>query len=252
MIAVREEAVWHDVECGAYGADLGLWTELASIAAWGGERRAEVLEIGCGTGRVALHLARRGHCVTGVDLDPVLIEALAERARAAGLAVDAVATDARELDLDRRFGLVAAPMQVIQLLGEPGRARALAGIAAHLAPGGLAAFAILDGPAEPWRASPGAAAPAPDVRERDGGVCSSLPLAIEPEGGVIAVRRLRQIVSPAGQLSEAEDVVRLHELAPGQLERQGEAAGLRPRERRRIAPTDDHLGSVVVVFEGAG
>ncbi|MDX5310559.1 MAG: methyltransferase domain-containing protein, partial [Rhodococcus sp. (in: high G+C Gram-positive bacteria)] len=38
-------------------------------------RGARILDAGCGTGRVGLELARRGHRVTAVDLDPVLVEA---------------------------------------------------------------------------------------------------------------------------------------------------------------------------------
>ncbi len=46
--ATAERAIWHDAECGAYAADLALWEELAAAA--GGP----VLDLGCGTGRVAL------------------------------------------------------------------------------------------------------------------------------------------------------------------------------------------------------
>jgi SAM-dependent methyltransferase len=38
------------------------------------ERHSRVLDAGCGTGRVAAELARRGHAVVGVDADPVLID----------------------------------------------------------------------------------------------------------------------------------------------------------------------------------
>ena len=48
-------AVWHEVECGGYAADLPVWERLADAA--GGA----VLELGCGTGRVALRLASRGN-----------------------------------------------------------------------------------------------------------------------------------------------------------------------------------------------
>ena len=250
MIAVREAAVWHDVECGAYGADLAVWADLAQATGWRGAP-AEVLELGCGTGRVALHLARRGHRVTGVDLDAPLVEVLAERAAVAGLPVEAMRADARELDLGRRFGLVAAPMQLVQLLDEAGRGRALEAVAAHLAPGGLAALAILDRPARPWRAEPGDPGPAPDVRELDGWVYSSLPLAVELDGDAIVLRRLRQTVSPAGALRDAEDVVRIHQLTAERLEREAAGARLQARERREVAATDEHLGSTIVVLEAS-
>ncbi len=41
-------------------------------------RGSRVLDAGCGPGRVGAELARRGHTVVGVDVDPVLIEAAKE------------------------------------------------------------------------------------------------------------------------------------------------------------------------------
>ena len=128
-----ERVIWHDVECGGYGADLPLWRELAKQC--GGP----VLEIGCGTGRVALDLARRGHSVTGVDTDARLVAALRERAH--GLHLRAEVADARTLELPADFALVAAPMQVLQLLRDPAdRAAALASAARCLVPGGMVAI----------------------------------------------------------------------------------------------------------------
>ena len=66
--------VWHDIECGAYTADLPLWEELAAAAP------GPVLDVGAGTGRVALHLARAGFAVTALDVDAVLLAEL-ERPR---------------------------------------------------------------------------------------------------------------------------------------------------------------------------
>ena len=83
-------AAWHDVECSAYGADLPLWRELAA------ERGGPVLDVGAGTGRVALDLAARGHEVVAVDLEAELVEACAERALARSLPVTAVVADARD------------------------------------------------------------------------------------------------------------------------------------------------------------
>src|SRR5690625_3549856 len=42
------------------------------------ERNARILDAGCGTGRVGAYLARQGHTVVGVDVDPVLIAAAKE------------------------------------------------------------------------------------------------------------------------------------------------------------------------------
>lgn len=226
--------VWHDVECGAYEADLPLWEELAG----GG-----VLDLGCGTGRVALHLARRGHAVIGLDSNPDLVAAFNERA--AGLAAFAVAADARTFALDGEFDLVVAPMQLLQLFGEAGeRAGCLGCVAAHLAREGVAAFAIVEGLPDPIEGPP----PLPDTREVDGWVYSSLPIEAGIDADVLRARRLRQTVSPRGELSEELDEILLTMLDRKTLEREAEAAGLRPAGVRAVPPSADHVGSTVLLF----
>lgn len=220
--------IWHEVECGSYDADLKLWDELAS--AQGGP----ILELGCGTGRVLRHLDRRGHRVNGLDLDPALV---------AGLD-GAEVGDARDFDLGRRFGLVLAPMQLVQLLADTReRRQCLERVAAHLAPGGIAAFAIVE--AMPAVDDP--CPPLPDTREVDGWVYSSLPLDAEVGDGEIRVRRLRQTVSPRGELSEELDELTLRELDAATLETEA-AAELRPAGRRAIPATEAHVGSTVVLL----
>jgi SAM-dependent methyltransferase len=240
-----EAVIWHDVECGAYSADLAMWEELA------GQAPGPALELGCGTGRVALALARAGHRVAGLDSEAVLLETLRERARDAGLEVATHLGDASGFDLGERFGLIIAPMQLAQLFDARGRAAMLAATARHLVPSGRVALAVAVEPPSPWRAGPGSPPPTPDVRELDGWVYSSLPLGVEAEVGAIAVRRLRQTVSPEGALDEQEEIVRLHELSPEALEREGRAHGLRPVDRHEIPPTTEHIGSVVVVLEAS-
>jgi SAM-dependent methyltransferase len=239
---VSSTAVWHDVECAGYTADLAVWEALAEPV------DGPVLELGCGTGRVALHLARRGGEVWGVDADPSLVEALGARATAERLAVQSVCADVRALELDLDFGLIVAPMQLLQMLGgQAGRRAALERAAAHLAPTGRLAAAIVE--------SAGArlgrpAAALPDVRERDGWVYSSLPVAVGTSGGGLEIRRWRQAVSPDGSLSEEEHIDRLEALDAEALEAEGVAAGLRPAGRLEVAPADGYLGSLVVILEG--
>ncbi|HEX2096652.1 MAG TPA: hypothetical protein VHF50_04725, partial [Solirubrobacterales bacterium] len=91
--------------------------------------------------------------------------------------------------------------------------------------------------------------PLPDAREIDGWVYSSLPLESRIDDDAIVVRRLRQTVSPSGELSEELDEVRLRRLDASAVEHEAEAAGLRPVGRREIPATADHVGSTVVVLE---
>jgi len=231
-------AIWHDAENGSYGADLALWEELAAAA------EGPVLDLGCGTGRVALHLARRGFETVGLDLDPELIAALGERAR--GLPLRPLVGDAQSFRLEAEVGLVLAPMQLAQLLPDSAaRVECLACAASHLRPGGRIALAIVERLPAEAEGEP----PLPDVREVDGWVYSSLPLDAVDVGEEIVIQRLRQIVSPAGELSEEENEVRIRTLAAAELESEGVEAGLVPLPRRRIDPTDLHVGSTVVVLE---
>ncbi len=234
---MSEEAIWHDVECGSYSADLALWEEYAVAAA------GPVLELGCGTGRVALHLARRGHRVVGVDLDPVLIACLAERA--AGLPLAPIVADARDFQLEDDVELALAPMQMLQLLPDGfARVACLSCVAAQLRPGGRFAAAIVEHMPEPDGAPP----PLPDVREVDGWVYSSLPTEALIGGGEIVIRRLRQTVSPGGELSEEPSEVRIRTFPARQLEDEAATAGLTPVARHEIPATDLHVGSTVVVL----
>lgn len=241
---LADPVVWSDVECGSYAADLPLWERLAA------ECGDPILELGCGSGRVALHLGRLGHRVIGLDIEPALARSVSERAASEGLAVEGAVGDARALDLGRRFRLVLAPMQMAQLLaGTRELAAMLRGVAAHLIVGGTAAFALLDpGAAVPEEHEGQDANPLPDVRERNGWAFSSLPLPVRRRGGTTEVRRLRQAVSPAGELSEAMDVIRLSPLAPERLEAEARGAGLEPAGRCQIPPTEIHVGSVAVLL----
>ena len=237
---MSKAAVWHDVECGGYAADLPVWERLACAS------DGPVLELGCGTGRVALRLAARRNELWAVDADASLLEVLRARAAAQGLSVRAVCADVRALDLDREFELILAPMQLLQALGSGARRATLERAAGHLAPGGRLAAAIV----EPPPLSPdGPAAARPDVQERDGWVYSSLPAVLITGGGDLEIHRRRQAVSPDGSLSEEEHTDRLHALEADALEAEAATPGLRPAGRLEVPATDGYLGSTVVLLE---
>jgi SAM-dependent methyltransferase len=237
---VNPHVVWHDVECGSYAADLDLWRELAAAA--GGP----VLDVGAGTGRVALPLAAAGHAVTALDLDPDLLGALRERAAAAGLEIDTVAADAAGFDLGgREFALVAVPMQTIQLLGD--RAGFFASARRALAPGGLVALALADA-VEPF--DDRVDLPTPDVGERDGWRFVSQPMAVRLRPGMMRIERIRHLIGPGGERSAAEDVIELALVSASELAAEAAEHGLRAEPSRFVAPTTDHVGSEVALLRG--
>ena len=232
--------IWHDLECGAYAEDLRLWRMLAA------EHGDPVLDVGAGTGRVALDLARRGHRVTALDHDPALLGELARRA--AGLELQTVLADAREFELRTQFALCLVPMQTIQLLGGvDGRSAFLRCARRHLRDGAVVAIAIAE-MLELYDALDGTPAPFPDICERDGVLYSSQPTAIRVDRGAFVLERRREIVTADGGRSEADDVIRLDRVSPAELEREGASAGLTPDGRLVVPPTGDYAGSTVVTL----
>jgi SAM-dependent methyltransferase len=237
-----DAVIWHDVECAAYDLDLPLWRELAEQA------HGPVLDIGAGTGRVAIDLARHGYEVTAIDADPDLIHELAARARTRDLRVRTAAADARSFELGHEYALAIAPMQVVQLFGgEPGRRAALTRIRRHLRPGALFAAALAD----PFEGIPAGEVvpPMPDIRDVDGWVYASTPVAVRRERASAAIDRHRQSVSPTGEISEWVATIELDLVSAGELEAEAADCGFRARERGWIPDTAEWTGSTVVMLE---
>ena len=228
-----DAVIWHDLECGAYTADLPFWIELAR------EARGPVLDIGAGTGRVALALARAGCAVIALERDPSLARVLHRRAR--GLAVEVIVADACDFDLAAPVALVVVPMQTIHLLAD--RAAVLGCARRALAPGAILAVALLGEGVEPFELELDA-----DAVELDGVRYESAPTALRRDRGSVLIERRRSKIAGGGGSHTHEDVVRLHELDAQTLGREAAAHGLVALSVHRVAPTREHAGSEIALL----
>lgn len=233
------EAVWQLVESCGYTADLPVWSGITESA-------STVLDLGCGIGRVARHLARSDRPVFGVDREPILVTEL--NRLSAGEPVTAFTGDVTALDElqlpSERYDAVIAPQQLLHIVGgEVSRQNLLDGVRERLQPDGLAAFAFSE-----W-ASEGSheVAVMPDVREVGDWVYASRPVAVEDDGELLTITRLRQVVSPEGRFEESEDRITLDRLDRDLLASELAEAGLQAFRTIDVPETDQHIATVIVV-----
>lgn len=123
--------------------DVRFYVEEATAA------RGPVLEVGCGTGRVLLPVARAGCDVVGIDQSSTMLARCAEKLRAESDQVRSQVTlfeaDARDFHLEREFALAIAPFRIVQhLVAVDDQLRFLAAVRRHLAPGGRLVFDVFN------------------------------------------------------------------------------------------------------------
>jgi SAM-dependent methyltransferase len=238
-MTIPELAAWHDIECGRYEADLPLWKELAKASEHG------ILDIGAGTGRVALRLAYSGFDVTALDLEPELLEVLTQRAEESGFTIPTVAADACSFTLDRQFDLILVPMQTVQLL--PARPGFFESTRRALRPGGRLAIATVT-QLETYDGSP--PLPAPDVGHIGDYTYISQPISVQVDDHTAAIERVRQRVGPDEERVTTDDRIELAVVSPGTLAEEAAAHGLEADELLHTEETPDHVASEVVMFRG--
>jgi SAM-dependent methyltransferase len=120
-------ARFYDLDLDGFDEDFALYEGFARRA--GGS----VLELGCGTGRVAATLSNAGYEVTGLDLS----RAMLERARLAAPKAVFVEGDLVSANLGREFDLILAPLGTLLHIELERRVAAFANISRHLRPGGV-------------------------------------------------------------------------------------------------------------------
>ncbi len=113
----------------------------------GGDKSKRILDIGCGTGRHSVELARRGYGVVGVDLSEAQLRRAREKAAAAGVGAEFRRCDARELPFAAEFELAIMLCEGAFPLMETDEMNfaILQGTARALKPGGKFIFTTLNG-----------------------------------------------------------------------------------------------------------
>ena len=127
---------------------------------------ASVLDAGCGTGRVAIELSRRGRAVVGVDVDAGMLEAARRKAPDIEW-VEADLTDP-QLDFGRTFDAVVLAGNVLIFVPSGSEERVIANAARWLAPGGrlVAGYSLRPGGLDPVRHDAFATAAGLELEER--------------------------------------------------------------------------------------
>jgi SAM-dependent methyltransferase len=138
-------ARYYDLDMLDVTEDVDLYLQLAT------EVGGPVLELAAGTGRIAIPLARAGHRVVAVDIDPAMLARArvtmgpASAAEQGGSgALELVEADLTLFRSDERFGLVILALNSFMLLDDDtARAAALVTMRTHLRPGGVAVVDIV-------------------------------------------------------------------------------------------------------------
>jgi SAM-dependent methyltransferase len=213
---MEENATTHDADkfyAETYDASLSDWPgeidfylEMAETAR---SVNGDVLEIACGTGRVAIRLARAGTKVVGIDLSPEML-AVAKQNSGHLTNVRWIEGDMRSFRLTERFHLALIPGHAFQHLNTPDdQAACLSCIKGHLHSGGILVVHLDHMNTENMRwlgglcgDQRGAFAPAEQFRHPDTGheVLPSRAWVYEPATQTAVVRTAWDVVSPEGKI----------------------------------------------------
>ena len=222
------DARYYDLLAPADPGDAGLWLSYA------GRTDRPVLEVGTGTGRVALALARAGHEVTGVDPSRAMLDVARRKAEDDALDVTFIEGRAHELVLEQaHYGLIIVPADVFLYCRDGEEQVAwLASLAAALHFNGTLAV-DLPGPAL-WLdpASNGQPVLAHSITLEDGSTLDAWHVHEDDAGS--QVRELMvtyDATSPDGTVRRQRSAHRLRYVYPFELEYLLHMAGLRLLDR---------------------
>jgi 2-polyprenyl-3-methyl-5-hydroxy-6-metoxy-1,4-benzoquinol methylase len=121
--------------------DEGYYDDYPLTEQWARSLGGPLLDLACGTGRMALRLAALGYQVTGVDITPEMIARARQKAAKQGLSIEWVVADARNFHLQKQFPFIYMLENVFQFfLTREDQEAMLACVREHLCPDGCFLF----------------------------------------------------------------------------------------------------------------
>ncbi len=242
-------APYYDLIAPAETADVALY------AAFARRLEAPVLELGVGTGRVAVALARMGLRVVGIDVSPSMLAVARARAEAAGVPLELRQADACAYRFPERFGLIISAADSFLHLGSTERhLRALRLAGEHLAPDGRL---VLDLPAPgggwaDWQAGIRPLELAWSGPAPEGGMLQYfVTFSVDAAAQERTVTHLLDHIGPDGVVRRRQVTHRLRFIFPAELALLVELAGLRLIERYgdyELGPFQDGCERMIAVI----
>lgn len=129
------DPITYDLECDSFNEDFPI------IEQWAQQLGNPLLDLACGTGRMSIHLAKKGYQLTGVDLVPQMVLHGQKKAQHANVNIEFMVADARAFHLNKQFNFIFMLMNAFQFL--PTRKdyeQLFACVKSHLTPEGLFLF----------------------------------------------------------------------------------------------------------------
>ena len=181
---------WADVYDSVYSYvrdDIPFYVDLAEGS--GGP----VLELGCGTGRVAIPIAKAGVEIVGLDSSQAMLDVAESKADHLEK-MELVKADMRDFDLGRHFSLVVVPFRgFLSLLTVEDQRNTLLNLKRHLAPGGRLAFNVF--------------VPDHDMLVQEGDLAYHFRDVTDPETGETLVIRHQSSYDNYNQIIDARVIV---------------------------------------------
>ena len=238
-------APFYDLDFEDYHDDPSFYARLAAT------HGTEVLELGCGTGRVTVPLAKAGLTVTGVDINEAMLKVA--RARSKGLSVTYQRGDMTALDLKRKFNLVTIPLGSVQhLASSDDLVSTLAVVARHLDQGGVGVVDVESPHSDDFQVGP---LPVVEhwTKPWEGGTVTKV-VAVEPHPseGMKWITWHFDVADREGRLRRVNAIFTFRTITLDELHLAGRLAGLRIIARfgdYEFTPYHDGAERLIVLFQ---